>query len=267
MTQINTKPTSTVMIDGLRINELIVGAGNAPHIVLLHGWGANIGLVKGLAEKLALEGYRVYALDLPGFGDSETPKTAWTVFDYANFAIDYLDYHQLDQIFLFGHSFGGRLGLILAAEHPERIKRMVLANSAGLRPTTPLTTRLRTSIYKSIRDGLTKMGLSTLSDQLRTLYNARYGSTDFNSVNGTMREIFVKVVNQDLLEYASRVTTPTLLLWGDQDEETPLWMGQKLEAVMGDAGLVVFKGSGHYSYLENLPQTVKAMDALFKDSA
>ncbi|MEQ8677628.1 MAG: alpha/beta hydrolase [Aggregatilineales bacterium] len=261
-----TIPTTKIEIDGITINEAYIGADDAPAIVLLHGWGANIALVWALAQNLAPLGYRVFALDLPGFGESDDPPLAWSVFDYTNFVTRYLDAHQLDRILLFGHSFGGRLGLILAAEHPERITRMVLADSAGLRPTVSATIQLRTSVYKTIRNGLTKIGMGALADQLRTVYNKRYGSADFNYARGVMRETFVNVVNQDLLDYAKRVKTPTLLLWGENDEDTPLWMAKKLEAVMGDAGLVIFKGAGHYSYLENLNQSVKAIDALFKDA-
>ena len=266
MIQDKTIPTVKTTLDGIMINEAHIGADDAPAILLLHGWGANISLVWSLAQHLAPLGYRVYAFDLPGFGESGDPPVAWSVFDYANFVIRYLDAHNLDQILLFGHSFGGRLGLILAAEHPERVTHMVLADSAGLRPTMPATVQLRTNLYKTIRSGLTKIGMGAFAEQLQTAYNKRYGSSDFNNASGIMRETFVKVVNQDLLDYAKRVKAPTLLLWGENDEDTPLWMAKKLEAEMADAGLVVFNGAGHYSYLENLKQSVKAMDALFKDN-
>lgn len=79
-----------------------------------------------------------------------------------------------------------------------------------------------------------------------------------------MRETFVKVVNQDLLPHAARVQAPTLLFWGDQDEDTPLWMGQTLEKTMPDAGLIVLEGAGHYSYLERLGEFVRVVDHFFK---
>jgi pimeloyl-ACP methyl ester carboxylesterase len=81
-----------------------------------------------------------------------------------------------------------------------------------------------------------------------------------------MRNTFVKVVNEDLLPYAARIKVPTLLLWGDRDEDTPLWQGQLLEKTIPDAGLVVFEGAGHYSYLDRLGETVRILDHFFKQS-
>jgi len=86
-------------------------------------------------------------------------------------------------------------------------------------------------------------------------------------VTGVMRQTFVNVVNEDLQSYAGRVRVPTLLLWGDADEDTPLWQGQLLEQLIPDAGLVVYPGAGHYSYLERPVQTAKAMHELYKTLA
>ena len=79
-----------------------------------------------------------------------------------------------------------------------------------------------------------------------------------------MRETFVKVVNEDLLPFAARVKPSTLLFWGDQDEDTPLAQGQLLEKTIPDAGLVVWEGAGHYSYLERAADTAQVMDHFFK---
>ena len=218
---------------------------------MLHGWGANIGLLWPLAERLVGLGYRVYVMDMPGFGDSDLPPVAWTVHDYARFVMDYADHHNLERFYLFGHSFGGRLGLILGAEHHDRVIKMVLADSAGIPLKRPLMSQLRLKSYKGIRDGLAQVGLKKLAEILRNWYNNRYGSSDFQNVSGVMRETFVKVVNEDLKEYAIRGRVPTLLIWGELDEDTPLWQGELLEKLIPDAGLVVFPDAGHYSYLEN----------------
>ncbi len=256
-------PITFVEIDGLRVAQAIAGEDDAPPVLMLHGWGANIGLVWPLAKRLIPIGYRVYIPDLPGFGQSHPPPAAWTVHDYARFVLAYADYHNLEQFHLFGHSFGGRLGLVLGAEHGHRITRMALADCAGIRQNPSIMRRIRLTTYKGIRDGLKAIGMSRLSERLREGYNRRYGSADFQSASGVMRETFVKVVNEDLRDYAARVQPPTLLLWGDQDTETPLWQGQLLEQLIPDAGLVVMPG-GHYSYLENQEQAARVIDALFK---
>ncbi len=251
-----------IEIQGIKINHMVVGEGQP--IVMLHGWGANIDLLQPLANKLVPLEYKVYMLDMPGFGESDDPPTAFTVFDYANFCIKYFDYLQLDDLLLFGHSFGGRLGLILASDYSDRIKKMVLSDSAGIKTDAPFTSRIRLQSYKFVRDSLSTLGAKSLSDTLRQAYNQRYGSTDFQQVSGVMRETFVNVVNQDLLEYASRVAVPTILIWGDKDEDTPLWQGKKLEETIPDSALIIHKGAGHYAYLEFPSETARIMDALFR---
>ncbi len=256
-------PTASVVtVQSLRITHLVGGEGEP--VVLLHGWGASSALIWPLAEKLAGRGFRVFVPDLPGFGNSEAPSIAWSIFDYANFILSYMDDQGLHQTQLFGHSFGGRLGLILGAEYPERIHKMALADSAGVLPKPSSIKQLRLKTYKGIRSGLYKIGLNLLAERLHDWYNQRYGSADFQSVSGVMRETFVRVVNQDLLSYAARVQSPTLLLWGDQDADTPLGQGKLLEQTIPDAGLVVFAGAGHYSYLEKLADTVHILDHFFR---
>ena len=253
---------SDIVIDGIRINQEIQGDGKP--ILMLHGWGANIKLLQPLADKLVNLDYKIYMIDMPGFGESTDPPTPFTVFDYAKFCISYLDHYQLDKIYLFGHSFGGRLGLILGSDYAHRIQKMTLSDSAGIKTEAPLHQRLRLNTYKSIRDGLYTIGAKSLADNLRNSYNKRYGSTDFQQVSGVMRQTFVNVVNQDLLENAKRVTVPTILIWGDKDEDTPLWQGKKLEEAIPDAALIIHEGAGHYAYLDFPDKTARIMDALFK---
>src|SRR5687768_12741940 len=110
----NEPPITFMTLDNLRIAES--SAGDGIPVLLLHGWGANIGLMWPLGEALARLGWRVYVPDMPGFGQSDPPPGAWGIHEYADFVLHYLDYHALSQVHLVGHSFGGRLGLVLGAE-------------------------------------------------------------------------------------------------------------------------------------------------------
>lgn len=253
---------TTIQINNITIAETIIGSGTP--ILFLHGWGANIGLITPLAERLASKGYQCFVLDMPGFGASDDPLIAWTVYDYATFIIDYLDHHNLEKVHLFGHSFGGRLGLILGSKYSHRLHKMTLSDAAGIKQKTPLWLQWRLNIYKAIRDSLYNVGLKQLADRLRTAYNKRYGSSDFQQVSGVMRQTFINVINEDLRPLASQVSVSTLLFWGDQDEDTPLWMGKILEQDIPDAGLVIHEGAGHYAYLEKVVNTADVMDYFFK---
>jgi len=178
--------------------------------------------------------------------------------------VHYLDVNGLGRVHLFGHSFGGRLCLVLGAEHSDRVHKLVLANSAGIRSTPSPMVQSRLKLYHSALNILRSIGLKPQAEQIRNWYSKRYGSADYQAVSGVMRETFVKVVNEDLLPYAARIKPSTLLFWGDRDEDTPLWQGQTLEKTIPDAGLVIWEGAGHYSYLERAADTARVMDHFFK---
>lgn len=238
---------------------------HAPTVLCLHGWGASLDLMAPVAERLAPLGYRVITLDLPGFGETQEPPQAWGVPEYARFAVQFLEAFQQERVHVIGHSFGGRMSLILGAEYPDHFLKFALADSAGVPPKRDITSETRLKAYKTIRDGLQKVGLKTLSNNLREAYSQRYGSADFQNTSGVMRETIVRVLNQDLLPYAGRITHPTLLFWGTADEDTPLWQGELLEKTIPNAGLIRYEGAGHYSYLEHLSEFIHVVDYFFKN--
>jgi pimeloyl-ACP methyl ester carboxylesterase len=141
---------------------------------------------------------------------------------------------------------------------------MALADSAGIRGKPSVSGQIRLKTFRAVQNILRTIGMNTQADRLRDRYTEKYGSADYKAVQGVMRETFVKVVNQDLLPYAAQIKSSTLLFWGDQDADTPLSHGQLLEKTIPDAGLVVWEGAGHYSYLERLADTARVTDHFFK---
>ncbi len=257
-----TIPTKMMLtVAGLRVTHIAAGEGTP--LLMLHGWGANADLMMPLGSRLLPLGYRVYAPDLPGFGGSDLPPSAWGVRDYADFTLAYLDALGLDQVLYFGHSNGGRIGLVLGAEHSARVSKMVLADSAGVRTPPSTATQARLKAYKLARQTLASVGLKAASDHLRGWYNDRYGSADFRNA-GPLRETFVRIVSEDLLPVAARVKVPTLLLWGDGDADTPLAHGQLLEKTIPDAGLVILSGAGHYSYIDKPVESARIVDYFYR---
>ncbi len=257
-------PIETITVDGLQVGACTVGEGRA--VLALHGWGGSIRSFWAVAEMLAPRGYQVHLLDLPGFGQSALPPKTWGVEDYTRFVVAYLDARGLARVELLGHSFGGRLGLVLAADYPQRVHKMVLANAAGLRTPLPLGRRLRNGVARALRHTLSARGLERLRAQLQERYNQRYASEDYLNA-GPLRETLVRVISQDLADFAARVQAPTVLVWGDRDTETPLWQGRRLEELIPDAGLIVFQGAGHFSYLERLHDFVRIVDHFFSDGS
>lgn len=234
-----------------------VTAGEGPPLVLLHGWGASLELMWPFAEQMAAAGFRVVVPDLPGFGASDPPPAAWSVRDYADFVLAFLDQQGLKEVDLGGHSFGGRIALMLGADPAQRLRKLLLFNAAGLRRPQPLPARARLKLYRLTHSALRGLRLNAASESLGSWYYRRYASPDYRAATGVMRATFVNIVNEDMRPYALQVRPPALLFWGDQDEDTPLWMGQALEAAIPDAGLVVWRGAGHYSYLDRPADTAR----------
>lgn len=251
--------TTTVNLDGLAISHDILGSDNAAQtVVLLHGWGRTLKDMSALGAALAQRGYRVHALDLPGFGDSTLPPGVWGAADYARLVAHYLQATCPGKVNLIGHSFGGRISIVIGAEYGDRISKIVLTASAGVLPP------------KSVRDvviGVGKQimqlpGLNVFERQMKEWAKNQFGSADYKAA-GEMELTFRRVIAEDLVPFAARIAAPTLLIWGDADTETPLWQARILEKAIPDAGLVVFQGATHFAYQERMTDFVRIVDTFF----
>jgi pimeloyl-ACP methyl ester carboxylesterase len=250
------------VLDGLIVAREVMGEGQP--VLLLHGWGGRIESMQRVAERLAPLGYQVHNIDLPGFGRSAIPPETWGIADYARLATHYLDQAGLKPVSLIGHSFGGRIAIVLGADHPAYVGKMVLADSAGV--LTPPTTaqRTRQALFRAANAMLSLPGLGAFQTRLRQWGRNRFGSEDLRTA-GPLEPIFRRVIREDLLPFAATIKAPTLLIWGDQDQDTRLWQGQVLEKTIPDAGLVVFRGAGHFAYQERLADFVRIVDTFLKD--
>lgn len=255
--------THLMTVDGIQTHVAIMGEG--PPILFLHGWGVDMQTMLSVAERIAAHGFTAHVIDFPGFGKSDLPPRAWSVGDYARWVIAYLDAQGLEQVYLVGHSFGGRVSLVLGAEYPERIRKIALSNSAGVK--LPPSLRLRAYYLgrKILLAVLSLPGLAKQKEQAKSYLRKKFGSADYLNA-GPLTETFIKVISEDLLPFSKRVQAPTLLFWGDQDQDTPLAAGRILEANMPDAGLIVFEGAGHYAYLDNPSRFVEIVVYFFRQN-
>jgi pimeloyl-ACP methyl ester carboxylesterase len=221
--------------------------GDLP-IVILHGWGAHIEAVSPILAALE-EASDVIALDLPGFGESDPPPEAWDVDCYARFMIHFLDEMAVGRAHLVGHSHGGRVSIALAADEPERVGRLLLVDAAGIPPKRGWRYRRRVAVAKLGRV-VAKIGGGP-GHRLQERMRARVASRDYLEASEAMRGTFRALIAADLSDRLPRVRASTLLVWGDQDDDTPVWMGRRMEELIPDAGLVVLEGAGHFSYVDS----------------
>lgn len=237
-----------INIEGLDLNYIIEGEGNP--VVVLHGWGCNIDTVIPIVNILKNK-YKVYALDLPGFGKSQEPKDVFDSFDYARIVKTFLEKMEINKAVFIGHSFGGKLSIILGSKYPEYVEKIVLIDSAGLIAIRGPKYYFKVYSFKSLRFIYKHLFFWIKDDKRLEKFYKKFGSDDYRNATGIMRRIFVKVVNENLRPILKDIKVPTLLIWGDKDDATPLYMGKIMEKEIKDSGLVVLEGTGHYSYLED----------------
>lgn len=225
-------------------------AGKGKKVILLHGWGGNSNSFLPVFNYLSTK-YCVYSIDFPGFGQSTVPDRPIGVGEYKSILLKFLDALNIDKACLVGHSFGGRVSIMLAAEHPERVDKVVLVDSAGILPKRAFKYYFRVYKFKLMKKLYLALSPGADKQQKVDSFYEKYGSKDYKE-SGSMRGTFVKVVNQDLRGYLPLIKSPTLIIWGENDNDTPLEHGRIMEKEIPDAGLVVFKDAGHFSYLDKL---------------
>ena len=237
-----------INIKNVEINYIQYGEGQ--DILLLHGWGQNIEMMRPIGDNLC-DKFRITILDFPGFGESEEPKEPWKIDNYSNMLEEFTKLVGIKKPIVIGHSFGGRVAIRYSARNP--IEKLVLFGSPCIRIQESLP--LQVKILKKLK---TLPGLNQIGEYMKKYI----GSRDYKAASPIMRQTLVDVVNEDLSKYAREIEEPTLLIWGEQDEESPLKDAQELEKIMLDAALIVLPGS-HYAYLENLNQIINILKSFF----
>ena len=250
-----------IKVDGLNINYIDEGTGSA--VLLLHGWGGSIQTMMPIYNVLKNK-CRVITMDLPGFGESDMPCEPWNSYDYALFIIKFIEKIGLNSIILFGHSHGGRISIILSSRY-NVVKKLVLIDSAGIIPKRTMKYYVKVYSFKFLKKIYTVFSSGNTKEQKIEKFYKRFGSADYKEAHGIMRQTMVKVINDNLIDLLPLIKVPTLLIWGESDQDTPLYMGKKMEEKINDSGLVIFKGAGHYSYIDCYDQFKAVINVFLKD--
>ncbi|WP_428328981.1 alpha/beta fold hydrolase [Mucilaginibacter sp.] len=237
----------TQLVKGLNINYKETGQGTP--LVFLHGWGSSLQVFEKIQQYFETD-FHVFAIDLPGFGKSDEPDGVWGVYEYTAFIEEFFKLKGISNPILSGHSYGGRIALLYASRNP--VLKLVLLDSAGIKPTRSLEYYLKVYSYKLVRKTLPVFVGNTQANTILDKYRKKAGSSDYSSATPMMRQVLVKSVNEDLKNIMPLIKAPTLLIWGENDTATPVSDGQTMEKLIPNAGLVVLKNAGHFSFIEKL---------------
>ena len=234
--------------DKLNINVIDEGQGEA--VLLLHGWGARADLYRTVINPLT-SSYRVIAPDLPGFGSSQEPSFAYSIEDYANFAVALLKQLGINKVHLIGHSHGGRTVLELATGgYDIEIGKIVLLDAAGIPVKKKLSKRIRIRTYKILKKLVTFAPVKKMFPDALSKLQKKFGSADYAAASSVMRQSMVKVLPCDYTEKLHLINNSVLLIWGENDTDTPISCAKVLEKGIRDCGLVTIPKAGHFSFAE-----------------
>lgn len=224
--------------------------GKGKDVIFMHGWGGDASAFLFCAKRLESE-YRCHLAEFAGFGESAPPARPYTVRDYAREIVEYMNSTGIEKAVLVGHSFGGRVAMEIAAAYPERVKSVVLVDSAGIKPKRKFSYYVKVALHKTLK----KLGFAGLK-----------GSSDYQGLSDVMKQTFVKVVNYDQTPILRHISCPTAIFWGKDDKDTPPYMAEIIHNGIKDSHVFMLDG-GHFAYLEEPEKFFAVLRAFLKETA
>jgi len=222
----------------------------SPKVLALHGWGR-----RGADFKASLDGVPALALDLPGFGSSPAPEAVIGADGYAELVSDVLNTFSEPPVVV-GHSFGGRVAVCLAVRSPDDVGPLILTGVPLLRRVAPSKPALGYRVVRAFH----KAGI--ISDSRMEAEKRKRGSADYRAATGVMRDILVKVVNEDYPEQLKALRSEVRMLWGAADTEVPVDVANRALKMINESGgkasLETLDDVGHHVPLQ-APDALRTM--------
>ncbi len=246
-----------IEVCGEKLNIEYIDEGQGDIVLLLHGWGARASTYRCIIDMLTPH-FRVIAPDMPGFGGSQEPSFPYTAENYADFVRTFCEAMDIKKAVLVGHSHGGRTIIKLVTDRKTllEVPKIILLDSAGLIRKKSFSQKLKIARFKLAKKLFGKGPFEKLFPDLIEKMRKKNGSADYAAATPVMRKSMVSVINEDLSGVLSKITSPTLLIWGENDTDTPMYQAKTMEKSIPDCGLVTIKGAGHFSFLTD-PGLVK----------
>ncbi len=235
--------------NGSHIYFNFIDRGSKRPVILLHGWGRSGQDFCDVIEHI--NDRSILTVDFPPFGQSDKDIVGWNIYTYAGMVMSLCDHLKIDSADFIGHSFGGRIVIILAAVKRSLVHSCILVDSAGMKPRHSIKYR-----YRQIKLKLAK--------KLKLNYHPK-GSADYEALSPEMKGTFKSIVNTHLEDYAKKMPMKTLLVWGENDNETPLYMAKKLNKLIKNSSLKILKNGGHFSFFDCKLEFFMALDEFFEE--
>ncbi len=247
-----------IVINGIYINYRTIG--NGPVFLLLHGWNHDSSHWERTAKIIAEQGFKVIIPDLPGFGKSQSLETPWTLENYKDFVLEFCRQTELKEVILFGHSFGGRISILLTSESNDlKINKLILCATAGLYKKQSEKFKLINAVAGLFSKIFDNLGLSDFKNSLKEFY-IRMMNSDYRKANSDiMRQTLKNIQSETLFHRIPKISVQTKIIWGKVDGITPLKSAYYLKANIKNSEIAILEKGNHSPHIympESLAQEI-----------
>lgn len=229
---------------GLKCEYLATSEGGLPPILYLHGWGSRAERYEYFLKNISGNFNKIVIPDLPGFGGSEKPKNVWGVEEYVLWISSFIEKMGWQKIIIAGHSFGGGIAAVYAARNPKLVDGLILYGAAGFSERKKKKLKFYKNIASVGKIVFSIPPLSNIFPVVRKVFYRIIGSTDYLN-SGDMKDIFKKVIERDLRHELQNISVPTVVIWGEKDDKTPVSDARLIRENIKNSKLFIYKGRDH----------------------
>ncbi len=232
---------SRIIVKNLQVNYKTFGQGKP--FLILHGWGSKSDRWEKVGELLAQKNFKVIIPDLPGFGKSQEPQSIWDLNNYVEWVNEFSNLvpELKDEFYLLGHSFGGAISAKFSIKYPQKIKKLFLASAACIRKNT-VAKKVLQKVSKIIK---AFSFLPFYKEFRKVIYKFVIRKSDYAVVEGVMKQIYAKVILEDLSHKLFFIKVPTVIIWGDKDELTPVEYSYLINKKIEGSKLIILPNIKH----------------------
>lgn len=226
-------------VGGIKVNYQVFGEGQP--FLIFHGWGSSSERWVEVAEKISKKGYKVIVPDLPGFGKSNSLTYAWNTNKYITWIEQFIRELGIENYYVLGHSFGGALASKLAVKHVQNVKKLFLVSAACVRERTA-----KKSFSAKIAKVIKFFKFLPFYENFRKMvYKFIIRKSDYIYVDGIMKDTYLNTVKEDLSFHLPFIKVPTVIVWGEKDESTPIHQAHIINNQIKNSKLIIIPGVGH----------------------
>lgn len=247
--------------NNLNINYEVKGKGQP--IILLPGWLCSLEVMKPLSDALE-DDYKVYSIDVLGFGKSSLPSKPLNSDDYGDFLNDFIKKLDIKNPILIGHSHGGRIIINYGGRY-KNVSKIVLIASAGLKPHRKLSYYIKVGTYKFLKNFLAICPNWELFNNIRKRYLNKFGSEDYKNSPAVLKKTMAIILNEDERNLMKNIKVKTLLIWGEKDKTVLLHDAYIMKEHLKNSQLAIIKNAGHYPFLDSSAKCINLIKNFLKE--